>query len=494
MATDFDCISDSRLSGFLKRQISLLQPCNPKLKNLKLCGSQIIKQQGVIPAVYLLSDGKEKSRFFGHTSCHSAWSCPKCMPIVMAKKGTDIACAIDALAAQKKYAFMITFTLPHNKYMSCQDAMSILQLTWRHFIRETKRHKKNKYVLKSDVQKQNISFGKKYIGGYCGSKNEFDQRAVGKKGETKVYNAGNNVWGGFREDFGLKHTVRVYEFTWSNKNGWHPHIHALYWTDKKNFEKILEREDELVDFWWHCAKLEALKYWNKRFPDKKEENKIAVEEYYTDWRKHSLDGHKSVYISRDKKNPNKAAIKESSFYIAGWSGDAELTSSNYKQASEGHLTPYQMLEKAYNDARLVDTYIPLYLEYCNTVYGRRRVEFSKTGLLQIIRDWKKTQTFKEKVKKKFTEKLGTRKFKVVYWFNEQQWKQICYLELETDEEPIAELLQRARAPNARDEIEKYLWALDIPLSPLCGEVANFMNNIIKHIEEKVFENRFAITA
>ncbi len=463
-----DIVSDSRLAGFLKRQITINQPSNPKLANLKFCGSQIVKQQGAFPAVFLLSDG-EKSRLFGNTSCRSAWACPKCMPIVMAKKGTDIACAIDALAKwYDEYAFMITFTLPHSKYMSCTDALTVLQWTWRDFTKNKRRAKLRNYTLKLSVGEENHKGG----------------NAVGKAGEVRQYFVKADAWGGFREDLQIQHSVRVYEFTWSEKNGWHPHIHALFWTKKKNFAKILNYEDELLERWWKCAKRAALKYWNVKFPDKKEENKKAVEDYYTDWRMKSKDGHKSLFISRDKET-GKAEIKKSSYYIAGWSGDAECTASNFKTAANGHFTPYQMLKRAYEDARLVEKFIPLYLEYCNTVFARRRVEYSKTGITKIIRQWKKTEEFKTAFKKKCIEKLdASRKFKVVYWFSELQWREIYYLDLSTDEEIIPQLLVLAKQKDCRAKIDKLLESYNIPIT-------KYEHHLIDHIEQKIFENRIS---
>ncbi len=474
-----DVVSDVRLASFLKRQIRLRENSNPRLINLKLCGSQVIKQLGAIPAVFLLSDG-EKSRFFGHTSCHSAWSCPKCMPIVMAQKGTSIACAIDALAKwYDEYAFMITFTLPHSKYMSCKDSATILKNTWRAFTKH-KKLKSREYTLKSDVGRKNKSFGK-----FDGTKNEFDKRAVGKAGEKRIYTF-KDPYGEFRTNLNIQHSVRVYEFTWSELNGWHPHIHALFWTKKANLDKVLSYESDLLALWWRCAKNEALKYWNRIFPDKKEENKKHVEDYYTDWRMQSKDGHKALFISRDRKNPDKVDVKKSSYYISGWSGDAEVTSSNFKKAREGHLTPYQMLQLAYNDARLVDKFIPLYLEYCITTFKSRRVEFSKTGINTIIKQWKQTREFETIFKKKRIMRglVENRKFKVVYWFNEKQWRDITTLEMTTDEEILAQILTLAKHKDCRAEIDKLLESYDIMIT-------EYEHVLSKHIEERVFENRMS---
>ena len=82
----------------------------------------------------------------------------------MADKGTDIACAIDALATwYKQRAAMITFTLPHDKYMSCADSYEILMGTWRMFSRAGKtKSQTKKYTIKSDVNRENKSFNETY--------------------------------------------------------------------------------------------------------------------------------------------------------------------------------------------------------------------------------------------------------------------------------------------------------------------------------------------
>ncbi len=458
-------ISDNRVATFLRRYIATREPTNRKLRSVRLCGSQATKQFGAVPAVYLLSDG-EKSRFFGNVSCHSAWSCPKCTPIVMAQKGADIACAIDALAKKyNQYAFMITFTLPHSKYMFFEEAFNILLQTWRFFSKNKRKQKSKEYTLKLTVGEKNTKGGK----------------AVGKAGDKKTYIIKAESWGKFCEELQIKHFVKVYEFTWSKENGWHPHIHALFWTDKKNFDKIPNYEDELLDRWWDCAKITAKKYWDKVYPTR--DNKKAVEEYYTDWRKITSDGHRALYVSKDK---NGHVIKQqSSYYISGWSGDAELTSSNYKSTHlDGHYTPRQILQIAYEDATKRPEMMDLYLEYMKQTYCHRRVEFAKhSGLRQIIEDWKKTEEYIQRYKKKFMDVVKERKFRVVYWFKEKLWKQIYFLDYYTDEEIIPNLLELALEENARELIEEYLHALGFELHDQTN------NPMIEHIENRVFENK-----
>ena len=474
-----DYISDSKLRSHLQKYIGKNPSLRDKLPNLYFCGSQIIKQVGIEPAVFLLSDQNdpEKARFYSVTGCHSAWACPHCTAQVMAKKGTDIACAIDAMAKwYHKYAFMITFTLPHNKYMSCDLTFQILKETWRMFIRAGKTKRTRKYELKLSEGRINKSKYDKRVA-------KTDQRAKGQAGEIREYDNNQDIVLHFRLNLDIRETLRAYEFTWGEENGWHPHIHALFWTEKKNFKHILDYEQKLIDRWWYCAKFCALKILNKRKPDQKEENKQFVENLYTEWRKKSKDGHKSVYISRD--NNGAVRVEKSSWYISGWSSDAELTRAEFKTAHGKNLTPFQILYKAEltDDPTERDKWLKLFTEYALATVRKRRVEFSKNkggvSFLQLIEKWKRTQDYAETFKKKCMAKAEKANWKVAYWFGETQWLLISFLERTTNHHILTEILKRAKDI---PELEKYLQALEIPLTKRRHRHEEFINS-------RIFENR-----
>ena len=470
-----DELTDNRLHAYLQRYISKQQLFNKKLKSVRFCGHTVLQEHN---AVFVVTNGKD-TRYSTLIRCHSAWSCPYCSPRVMAKKGADIACAIDALATwYNEYAAMITFTLPHDRFMSCQDAYAILYDTWHLFTRcGRKATRSHKYTLKADVEDVNKSYSESgYIAtnkqatrvskrtgniiknGHMntrGTKNQFDKRAVGKRGEVRESKFKiNDPWSSCREELSFNHFVKVYEFTYGD-NGWHPHIHLLAWVPKNNLQRFREYEDRFLQKWWACAKKAALKYYNKKYPDRIEENKARVDSVYADYKMYPEDGHRAVYISTDKAG--KVVAQKSSYYVSGWSGNIELTGScNAKKAREGHYTPFQLLQMSCANAAKESIFMPLFIEYALTVHGHRRVEFSsRTGITQIIKKWQQSEQYIITVKKKFMETNSAR-WKVVAWFDKEQWYDICEWDITTDEEIRKHILELARAPDPWLAIAEYV--------------------------------------
>lgn len=465
----FDEIQDNRALAFLQRYISTTQndEIQRKLKGIIYCGSQAIVLPHEYPAVYVVKNDKtEETKITNIITCHSAWCCPRCSARVMGEKGARIAAAIDALAKwQNLYPMMITFTLPHTAKMDCNETYEILRNTWRRFMRDGKRTQKRRYTLKTTVgETKNKSYGEEYqtkTSKNCGTKNEFDKRAVGTAGEIREYIVHSSKWCKFRDELDIKHFVRAYEFTWG-ENSWHPHIHALFWTHKNNFKKITAYEKDIFEYWWKCAKTEALKFYNQKSPDQKDKNKNFVNLLFGDFRKEPNGEHRSLYISKDKNG--EARKISSSIYICGWGGDAELTGSvHIKEAKNGHYTPFQMLELAQKNAAEREKWMKLFLEYAVATRGHRRVEFSNTGLRSIIEKWRLTEDYQESVKKKYMERAQG-SWQLVVWFKEQQWKQICYIDWQTDEEIKANILELARAPNGKELIEQYLLLFEIDIT------------------------------
>lgn len=457
-------ISDNRLKYFFQKWLNIHREYY--LPNIRQCGSAIIKDLGNAPSVFVLYNEKtDKAKLYGNTSCGSAWACPKCTAEVMAKKAAEIACAIDCLKKQHhQSAIMITFTIPHSANMTCKESFQVLLNTWRQFSKggNSAFKSKQKYTLKNDKGIR----GKK--GGALG---------VGKAGSIKVYYKGRDPYGAFRAELGIKHNVRVYEFT-HGENAWHPHIHALFWVPDKNFKYVLNYEQELLDYWWHAVKLESKKFWSQKIKDP-QELETFLSTTYADYKKTTADGHKSLYISKDRDFPDRAKKVSSSWYIAGWGGDKEVT-GNYKQKathSDKNMTPYQIINKAFESQREErEKYLKLYAEYAQATYKHRRCEFSKSGITQLIREYKKTNEYKESLKKKDTDK--EKFWRMVYWFTNQQWKEILLIERTTKYYIIDDILELARAPNARQLIKMFLEKFGISASPIECENA-------KQIEDKV---------
>ena len=315
-------------------------------------------------------------------------------------------------------------------------------------------------------------------------------KATGKKGETRIYNVKASPWQQVR-NLGMVFHVKVYEFTWG-KNGFHPHIHGLFWLPHDKFQEIGNLENTMLEHWWKAAKLQTFKYYARKHPERtKEENQKLVDELFTDWRKTPKCGHRSLNISRNKDG--SVRVITSSMYLDDWSGDAELTKYKGKKAKNGHLNPYQILVEAYNnegDERI--KYLRLFTEYALATKGARRMEFSKhhrkdlPELNEIIKIWKQTQTYVERVKKKFTDKV--QEMRLVCWFNEKQWSQICFLTNRYDIDLRSLILEKARLPDGKRAIQELLFENGIDISK------NGTHKLESHIESIVNKDRKPLDA
>lgn len=404
----------------MQRKLRHIMDANPSsikiARSIRYCGSRVAHIHGATPAVFLLSNG-EHSKFFGTATCKNAWACPVCSAKVMAKYANEIACALDALE-QPKYnqvAFMITLTVPHTRTMSGYETTEILFNTWKDFT---------------------VHGNKTYEG------------------------APKDPFAKFCQTFNCKHRVRVGEYTWG-EHGWHPHFHCLFWVDRDKLQDVKAWEHDLKTRWLLLAKRNTIKIWDEKVSDddpiKKANNRTRADIMYSKLNETSS----AVYISVDKNG--NVIRQKSSMYICGWGADRELTGNFRKEATnEGHLTPYQILEKATEQPG--DFYAKLYLEYIAILRSksRRRIMFStNSGIKQIIKEWMLTNQYIETLKKKDITNPNTR-MRIVAWFTESQWfKILCYEEL-TNKEIIVSLLHLAKQLD-RTVIEDFLLELQIDI-------------------------------
>lgn len=418
-------ILDHTLHSYLHGLIDRL-PANQalQLKSLKMCGSKIVPQKGLPQNVYLISNGKN-SKFVGQAMCKNPWACPVCSAYMMSKYASEIASAIEMKRAEGEMAFMVTFSVPHLRFMTCRQVTDILYETFSYFRRTAKQ--KN-YRKRSD--------------GSLG----FRAGTISKQ---------------FFDEFEVTDYVNVCEYTWG-VNGWHPHFHMLMWTKKSNADKIMEWQSKLNEFWLQTAKRITEKHLKNCFTDD-----FAVDYINRLYSKSEKDC--GVYISNDNGEVRESLTSD---YISGWGADKELTGNRRKEAShEGHLTPYQILEKAYYDDAEMEK---LYLEFCLQITRKpvhHRVLWSKNGFKTRINNFRQSEKAREYLKKKDTENL---EWKVVCYFESEQWKEICYFDKFA---PVkANIL--FMAIHAPDVMIEYLKTFDIILKPLdenCRKIEDIFN-------------------
>ena len=462
-------ITDFRLQWFLQKWIDKHEQYQGILRNLYHCGKHLLEMQGV-NGIHILSNGT-KSANFGLKRCHSSWSCPHCSATVMSKHANQIACALDALAHKGYSAMMITFTIPHLPFTQAEDSLKVLNKAWRAFVKE-KGYCKKEYTLKSGIRKQT------------------GNTVVGEKGEEKEYLVHHNPFNKFLNVIENNHHVCVYEVT-HGKNSFHPHIHSLWWAKNKHWNKIKDMEEMIAKHWWKVIKRYGRKYWEEKLKDDPEKAEYNIDQLFNDEKAKSNMG---LHISKDKDGNIRKIT--SAIYMAGWSGDAELTQLHYKEAHNGHLTPRQILIKAYQskDPEEVDKLMKLYMEYAIATKGKKRISYSK-GLNQIVQEWKKTETYFEMLKKRVTEGRVQPKWKTVFWFSKKQWLDLLDLNnQQTDNtDIISEIMKIAAQPKKPPDIFK-------EIKELCEAygLETYLENIedIPHLEwiESVFGNDERIKA
>lgn len=356
------------LRSWIRNDLSI--PQQAQLKSVLNCGTQAVRYKGAATGVYVVTN-RNTSKFFGQSHCQNPWCCPVCSARRMEFYRAKVATAIDLLRDEGFFGFMVTFTIPHLRFMTCRETTDILYKTWTYF------------------------------------------RMKGAALSRKKW----HVYQTFSNEIGIEHFVRVCEYTWGKDNGWHPHFHAIFWCKRENADKILEWQDRLNEFWTKTAKRVTLTYWKEKNLHQNEDLNELCERLFKGTEIHQ----EAVKISVDKKT-GKIMEALSSNYICGWGGDRELTGNVHKQASHnGHYTPYQILEMAERNEDMKK----LYLEFCLSVTTKpvhHRVDFSQTGISPLAEEhMEKFGYTSEHYEKKTT-------WEVVEFITSEEWSDICYFD------------------------------------------------------------------
>lgn len=337
----------------------------------------------------------------------------------MAHYASEIACAIEAVRKVGQVGVMITFTVPHWTQHNLSQTGKLLYSSWKRLVAQGNKTRK----------------------------------ARNSKGVAYMT---SDVFASFCETFNCTRRIRVTDLTWG-VNSWHPHFHAIFFVDKDKVNKILDWEPVLKARWRDCVQKEIRHVMCKESPADVE--KYIAKLYSTKDPRNQND----VYISRDKKNPSKPLICDSSWYICGWTADKEVTGSRRKSAGKGHLTPYDILELAYKCRHNEDNpYIELYKEFALTFRGPsfRRVLFYG-DLHKLIAEYKLSDGYITLLKKKYdSEARDFEPRRIITWFTKEQWLSICCVR---EIDAYSDLLELARLPSAKELIETYLLMLRIDI-------------------------------
>ncbi|WAC02513.1 protein rep [Lacinutrix neustonica] len=250
-----------------------------KKPNIEFCGKNIKYQT---EAVELVLNDKKLPCFRNLAMCGLVWRCPICSMKILQGRSEQLSdILIEHEKTGNKTGF-ITLTIPHTKKDTLKETLDKINDNYRRFqqTRWFRNHKKN---------------------------------IIGQ--------------------------VKALEITYTNQNGWHPHLHILYFYKTHNVNQIQSFQKELVSKW----------------VDFRDNNARLVGQDYQLCYNNSIDS-----------------------YVSKWDIIKEVTAVNVKK-SKG-FTPFQALKrlviKDYSNFNQRFFLVERFREYSETTKGKHRLSIS----------------------------------------------------------------------------------------------------------------------
>lgn len=276
-----------------------------------MCGKKAVPTK--LPVLY---EGKDGGHWYGNVrACGSVWVCPYCAAKVGARRAQEIRAAIDAarsigLSASPEQRDKNGRCIAKAKPAKGPQTLSLLTFTVSHHAQQS-------------------------LADLDGSLARAQRRL--KSGRP---------WQDFAKRVGFNGSIRNGEVTWGERTGWHPHVHALWFTDRP----LSARERaELHQLWVAAADKEGLY--------------VGL---------HGLEvttANREVYGYLTK------------VAAASWAAPEELTMGHYKRGRGTRFAPFDLVRGFIETGDIV--LAERFREYAQALNGRRQLYWSK-GLRQRV--------------------------------------------------------------------------------------------------------------
>jgi len=251
----------------------------PKENRLSFCLKRARPGQNV-KVVY--SNQAQRSHYKDVMMCGSVWGCPICSEYITDRRRKELASALDVWSGS---VFMGAFTVQHKRGDQLKDVRDKLMDAYRDF--------------------------------------------SGGGGMKEI-----------RARYAIAGTITAVEVTWSEQNGWHPHKHVLFFSERVlSDQEIRQFEAEIKERFYGIVK--------------------------------SKGGYSSmewgVKVTTGEKH-------EASAYVFKWGLDYEMLSWNSKQADGGGYGPFELADRF--GATGEEKYRMLFKEYYEVFKGKHRTDTS----------------------------------------------------------------------------------------------------------------------
>jgi hypothetical protein len=230
-------------------------------------------------------------------TCGSVWHCPICATKISEKRRRQLARLVTAHLATGGSVWMTTYTVSHKKYTSLEQLL-----------------------------------------------NDFlEARRKMRQGRRGM---------GLRSCFGVVGTVSVLEVTYSDRNGWHPHVHELVFSDQADMNP--DAYDQAARAAWKSAAA--------AFGLRMNAHGFQIDRTF---------GAVQDYIAKFGHEPEQKLP---------WGVESEMVKGHIKQArNDDGATPFALLRAATDGLTWAE---PLWQEYCSVFKGKKQLNFS-SGLKKL---------------------------------------------------------------------------------------------------------------
>lgn len=260
-------------------------------ERVALCMHRIAPGKQAAQVLYY--PGTQSAGFGNLLTCGSVWICPVCSAKITQRRRDELAPALDNWQASGGGLLMAAFTLRHSR----SDKLANIRGILAEVLRELSHHR-SFIALKKSYQ----------VIGY----------------------------------------ISASEITWSEDNGWHPHKHYCFITERQlTDEEIQAFERDLSAVY------------------------IAILE------KHGRDALDGVALKL------QAASGGASEYLMKWGIAEELTKQPIKKARSGGFSPFQLLEDSASGSETAKRSAALFVEYAAAMKGAHQVQYSR-GIREVL--------------------------------------------------------------------------------------------------------------
>jgi len=321
-----------------ERAGQILYTPNSKKQDFRVCNCGKLRIDKEMPVDVRYDSDKNRASFGNLQYCGSVWTCPDCSKKVSLAKKELVAEAVTSANAKGMHVAMLTLTIPH--YLG-DDLKDLL----------TKMKKAKNYLFT---------------------------------------NRNSREW--FADQFPIVGEITATEVKYSDRNGFHPHLHILLFLNREYQKEDIQRiENDIYEFWAEKCVKQGL-----GMPS----------------RKHGID-----------LKMEKTGEKTFASYIAKWGLASELTQSHMKIGNKNmsSLTMWEVLDLAQMETSTSDKYSRIFRTYARAFKGARQIRPSN-GLLELL-GLKNIEEDEDLANEK--EEESSQVYDALF-LSEQDWWTLCY--------------------------------------------------------------------